>query len=1621
MSFTSGMSREKLQSMQAGELRIMCRAVGVPLAGRESRDELAAKYFDFQHRRRQAQLEYTSPVLGSRAVISSANTAIGGAGNLMASASNSSATNSSSSSGTVSSTTSSTGLVVGTTTAASNYTNRARGVEHEDDHRSRTPKRSFVPQQRTAGLGTSITNLASDNGTGVLVAAPGASGSEDLNSVTCSLTQSVSYPRLPGLDFVDVARTSTDLYGNAGLEPPAGGEDPIGQQMNGTTVASNSAAMGDGGGSSHSFGQPGGTSDRPPPYDLHDGRSVSASTTTDLVLNNVQYGTAAEEHPAAPVGMRSSVGGSFIKKRTDPPASSIRYAPGGGHQQAASSRRLSGAAGGQQQLLQPQGSARRDSSRGRSRNSSASASRLPPWNSSSHLGSSTSVNLQGGAANNGIPRRRSSAGPMQGISQVAGGTLLSAPASMYQGRRGSSAGMNNGAPPIVSARSSSLTAMEHHLSAGQQHGSFVRSASSPDVEMDGGGGIHHHTSNIGSLPGVGGGPLTRASALRRPSVVNRGHLLGGGTTSAALIPGGHQAQSLAAEGGHHAQSVNLPAGVSSNNQQQFLSTSTLSSQPSPMGGSRTASVAQHWSSTEEKEQLARENEALRARLVAVESEKNSMQRELDLRRAEIEAEYTRFVAENQQLLSEKQRMEAEARRLSAELVTLRDAQTRAATSENLAQQAAQADFQRERQKLLEEFQEERGRLQAEAKAFERDLHQKFETAVQFRVDQQVAVLREEKKKVSTCTPIQSKMDVDSTPQGERKSVTFREPLVDASQSQADAGAAPSQGGVTFASSAELETAERPLDIKKLTSDAKMSDRTPSRMPQARTPGPGAKQAGGVAELMEKKTISTSSETQQEKQDAQAQNQSAGLVQSDSDKRLQQIMNDPVLIALTGGNLQQQSGGSSSSTARMRGNSGPADGEDDTNKTGSANTSLQIDLGADLNIDPMLDLDVGDDSCVSKRGGNDEEWARRSLAKIMNNAAPAELRKAAAASAAKRKINAAAGGTGSSLPSPTAAGTGGQNSKSPAAGNITTGGGGATITGITAGVDNQQPPPSAAASSSSSCPSPDIDPCLLQEMGLQPPGGDGDSAMVDVPGSKDNVDRSSGADGATNADEMKDPDSMEDVAPSPQRRKIAETDPTAPSSGSSKTSGKKGSGKSKGKGAGPAPPPSGKKGTGGKGAPIPIGTKGSAKGAPGKKGAKNKIEPFNGVKLRPVFWNQVPFADDDTSSNNCLWGHLPSVRFDEKVLETQFPVVSAKVNIRTNPATGGPFGGGGRAGGMSASDRILTILDSNRSQHLNIIFKQLPQPQLVIDALNGIGNPLKPEMARILYKEAFISDAERKRMQELHLNKAPGQQWGIPERYFIAVTKAPRSYQVLRAWSCLGTFGPVADECRSQLADFQKALGILVGNRLLEHIMAMMLAVGNRMNAGTLRGNSRAFAVDSLAKFGELKNVEGTRTLLSFILEFMQCEIPIVDIRQWRQIIAKAKRVPLLEVEKRVAEISQEAQLCSKDCYEEAEKNPPSEVIQQHPLLRYAPEINQCAATGMELMSDVKRVQEDFLRALKYFCYNCSPNNGGNTADSSSLSSGGRSVSSSGGNQAEEFLTPFEELFSQIIAIQQRGY
>merc|ERR1712023_299584 len=100
----------------------------------------------------------------------------------------------------------------------------------------------------------------------------------------------------------------------------------------------------------------------------------------------------------------------------------------------------------------------------------------------------------------------------------------------------------------------------------------------------------------------------------------------------------------------------------------------------------------------------------------------------------------------------------------------------------------------------------------------------------------------------------------------------------------------------------------------------------------------------------------------------------------------------------------------------------------------------------------------------------------------------------------------------------------------------------------------------------------------------------------------------------------------------------------------------------------------------------------------------------------------------------------------------------------------------------------------------------------------------------------------------------------------------------------------------------------------------MLAVGNRLNAGSVRGGVSGFALDSCVRFADMKNAQATRSLMSFVLEMMNCPTPLDNIVVWREKIQRAKRVCLDDTENGIQELATDAQECLKAVVDVVQKD-----------------------------------------------------------------------------------------------------
>ncbi|KAF5746650.1 formin-like protein 4 [Tripterygium wilfordii] len=180
----------------------------------------------------------------------------------------------------------------------------------------------------------------------------------------------------------------------------------------------------------------------------------------------------------------------------------------------------------------------------------------------------------------------------------------------------------------------------------------------------------------------------------------------------------------------------------------------------------------------------------------------------------------------------------------------------------------------------------------------------------------------------------------------------------------------------------------------------------------------------------------------------------------------------------------------------------------------------------------------------------------------------------------------------------------------------------------------------------------------------------------------------------------------------------------------------------------------------------------------------------------------------------------SFRFDGDLMEALFGYVATnKKSLRGDNSSAKP-----------TCPSQVVILDPRKSQNTAIIIKSLSiSRREILDALDE-------EQSQIL---DFNGDITRLAVAESYLN-----------HLLKAVSSA---FTRFNAMIFRSNYGSEISQLKESLQTFEAACNELRSRRLFVKLLEAILKAGNRMNAGTTKGNAQAFKLTSLQKLSDVKS------------------------------------------------------------------------------------------------------------------------------------------------------------------------
>ncbi|CAN7129950.1 unnamed protein product [Brassica rapa subsp. narinosa] len=239
-----------------------------------------------------------------------------------------------------------------------------------------------------------------------------------------------------------------------------------------------------------------------------------------------------------------------------------------------------------------------------------------------------------------------------------------------------------------------------------------------------------------------------------------------------------------------------------------------------------------------------------------------------------------------------------------------------------------------------------------------------------------------------------------------------------------------------------------------------------------------------------------------------------------------------------------------------------------------------------------------------------------------------------------------------------------------------------------------------------------------------------------------------------------------------------------------------------------------------------------------------------VKLKPLHWDKV----NPDSDHSMVWDKIDrgSFSFDGDLMEALFGYVAVGKKSPEHDKQ------------KSNSPTKIFILDPRKSQNSAIVLKSLGMTrEELVEALVE-GHDFVPET---LERLARIAPSKEEQSAILEFDGGDAGKLADAEAFLFHLLKAvPTAFTRLNAFLFRANYYPEIAHHGRSLQTLDLACKELRSRGLFVKLLEAILKAGNRMNAGTARGNAQAFNLTALLKLSDVKSVDGKTTLLNFVVE-----------------------------------------------------------------------------------------------------------------------------------------------------------
>ena len=219
------------------------------------------------------------------------------------------------------------------------------------------------------------------------------------------------------------------------------------------------------------------------------------------------------------------------------------------------------------------------------------------------------------------------------------------------------------------------------------------------------------------------------------------------------------------------------------------------------------------------------------------------------------------------------------------------------------------------------------------------------------------------------------------------------------------------------------------------------------------------------------------------------------------------------------------------------------------------------------------------------------------------------------------------------------------------------------------------------------------------------------------------------------------------------------------------------------------------------------------------------------------------------------------RIDDDLMDTLFGYSATNQNNpNSNKNLSNTFASSATS---STTPTQICLLDPRKSQNIAIVLRSLGIGRKeILDALldgQGLSHDALEKLSRIA-----LTKEEETKILEFSGNTT---KLADAESFLYHLLKAtPSPFARINAMLFKSNYDAEILHIKKSIQTLELACKEIKSHGLFLKLLEAILKAGNRMNAGTARGNAKAFNLTALCKLSDVKSTDGKTTLLHFVVE-----------------------------------------------------------------------------------------------------------------------------------------------------------